>query len=194
MIKDRLRWAGKKGSFMRAYGANCKQTNAIERESSVLIESLLTLVGVQTPQGDVSEGVVLWEGTPTGLLEVLSHHASPVLTRSPGWPKAPNALSSAMDRLGPHLKELGMETRRSRSNATRSIQIVKLPGKGGEPSSPSSPSSRDDAEATEVLARANQNGYLKVFAGKNLSAQTDGKLAALYLGSIVERPAGDPAR
>ena len=50
-----------------------------------------------------------WSGTATELLATLDQQASDSLRRAKEWPKAPNALSAAITRAAPGLREIGVD-------------------------------------------------------------------------------------
>jgi hypothetical protein len=73
-----------------------------------------------------------WKGRPSELLKELNS----ILTKrnedpkeKVGWPKAPNKLKEAVQRVAPNLRAIGIDVECGRTNGTRLMAITKKPKK-----------------------------------------------------------------
>ena len=106
-------------SFMDAYNANREEAHATVVETSTLGEHLRALV--------LLSGI--WEGTATELLKELDARASDSEKRSHSWPKVPNRIKPALQRLAPSLRHIGVTVeypKRTDKGGTKRIQLVRV--------------------------------------------------------------------
>jgi hypothetical protein len=87
----------KPGAFMKAYTGNCDAANSLALEASPLVTPLTAIA----QQG--------FHGTATQLLQVLTDKVTDTVRRRRGWPGNGRALSSALRRLAPSLRAIGIE-------------------------------------------------------------------------------------
>ena len=85
------------GEALEAYRANCAEARHLALEASPVYEPLRQVARAG------------FRGTSSELLSLLSKLASDSARRSRGWPKAPNALSSALRRMANSLRCTGLE-------------------------------------------------------------------------------------
>jgi hypothetical protein len=106
-----LGWAP--DTFVTAYNANRRSATQEALEDSPLANLLFELVRL--------EGA--WRGTATELLQLANQltHGKRISER--GWPKSPMALSSALRRLAPQLRVLGIAVLFDRDRNSRAITI-----------------------------------------------------------------------
>jgi len=105
--------------FLEAYAENREEAHATVVESSTLGEHLRKLVLVNGA----------WEGTASELLAALNERASDSEQRAHVWPKAPNKVKPALQRLAPSLRHIGVDvefTPRNTPNGGRRIRLVRL--------------------------------------------------------------------
>jgi hypothetical protein len=108
-------------SFMDAYRANREEAHATVVETSTLGEHLRALVIVSGT----------WEGTATELLQELDARASESEKRSHTWPKVPNRIKPALQRLAPSLRHIGVTVefpKRTDKGGTKRIRLVRVNG------------------------------------------------------------------
>jgi primase/DNA polymerase family protein len=109
------------GRFLKTYMANRAGANFLALESSPVAERLIAFM----------EQRASWDDTPTRLYEALSPTASAPgagETLPHGWPKSARVLSSALMRLAPNLRRVGVAVthyRDSNAKRTRKIRIAK---------------------------------------------------------------------
>jgi hypothetical protein len=106
-------------SFMEAYNLNREEAHAAVVETSSMGEHLRQMVLVSGT----------WEGTASELLQALNERASESEQRSQSWPKIPNRVKPALQRLAPSLRHIGVEVEfppRSDKGGTRRIRLVRL--------------------------------------------------------------------
>ena len=121
------------GTFAALYEENRANANNIAMESSIVTKPLLTLMN----------NVDCWEGNATELLEKLNNLVSDRLRQTKAWPKAPNALSGALRRLAPNLRQVGIHVEFFHSG-DRTITLRKEPKNGGPESSEKPAAESDD--------------------------------------------------
>jgi hypothetical protein len=85
------------GAFMKAYTGNRKAANSLALEASPLVTPLTTIA---------QKG---FHGTATQLLQVLTDKVTDDVRRRRGWPGNGRALSSALRRLAPNLRGIGID-------------------------------------------------------------------------------------
>jgi hypothetical protein len=109
---------GEPSSFMKAYTASQDEAVETALESWPVVETLV--VFARGFEGD--EGA--WEGTATGLFNILNEKTDDDLKRSKDWPKQPNKLTEQLNRLGPSLAEIGVYVVRGASHKSgRKIKV-----------------------------------------------------------------------
>lgn len=86
-------------SFVDAYNLNRAEAHATVVETSTFGEHVRQLVLIAGG----------WEGTATELLQALSARASESEQRSQAWPKVPNKVKAALQRLAPSLRQSGVD-------------------------------------------------------------------------------------
>lgn len=102
--------------FLQDYERNRTEANEIVIENSSVGEILRKLVLVSG----------YWKGTTAELLAKMNEYASEDERRSHGWPKAPNKVKGALDRLAPSLRKIGIEiSLLPRENKGRPIVITR---------------------------------------------------------------------
>ncbi len=85
------------GIFIKAYSRNQESANDLTLEASPVVGPLQELA-------DLGE----WKGTATQLLSSLEIHIGEQTRRLKSWPKDGRALSNALRRLAPNLRESGI--------------------------------------------------------------------------------------
>ena len=106
------------GTFVAAYHRNHQEGHHVAIDSSLLGEPLQRLL----VDGD-------WRGTSGELLAELAVLAGEAATRQRGWPANPRALTSALKRLAPSLRALGIVLERlERTGSSRPILLCKTEG------------------------------------------------------------------
>lgn len=115
------------GRFLDTYAANRESAHEVAIDSSPIASLIPTIAETG------------FEGSAAELLSIFNEAAEEATTRLRAWPKSPSALSGALRRLAPNLREIGIQVTFERSGGSRQITI-----RTGRktPSSPSSPSSR----------------------------------------------------
>ncbi|MDH3672663.1 MAG: hypothetical protein OES46_16145 [Gammaproteobacteria bacterium] len=126
------------GAFMAAYSASRRSAVEDALEGSAVANALRKMMDKQER----------WDGTATSLLAHLDSLFDPKLPRSKSWPKSARTLSSALSRLAPSLRSVGIAVTRHRSAATRRLTIERI-SKGSSfpsrasPVAPGAPNRRD---------------------------------------------------
>lgn len=119
------------GRFMRAYQGNQDESHAQAIETSAVGPAILSLMATQTS----------WYGTWADLLEELqSNHISEEIQRSRDCPKNPKGLSSALRRLVPNLRNLGIHVKTEREAGGNRRRVVRIEKATIKPSQQSQPS------------------------------------------------------
>jgi hypothetical protein len=122
----------KPGEALTAYRANCAEAHNLALEASPVYEPLREVARAG------------FSGTSSELLFLLSKLASDSTRRSRRWPKAPNALSSALRRMAGSLRSTGIEIDFNRADHQgRRVISVKsaslVPQRSSASSAPSAP-------------------------------------------------------
>ena len=102
-------------SFMNAYNGNRDGANSLALESSPISLFLQTIADKE-----------VWQGTATELLDRLNRMADDLTQRQRSWPKSPRALSNALRRLAPNLREAGIDVIHQQTSGTRSVKSITL--------------------------------------------------------------------
>jgi hypothetical protein len=109
------------GSFAKAYESNRKAANEAVVELSPVAQA------VERFAADKGQ----WDGSVTELLELLTPRVSVESARSREWPKTARGLSSALRRIVPNLRRVGIKVaflgRTPRSGRSR-VSVEKVPG------------------------------------------------------------------
>ena len=114
----------------KAYRANRATGNETALESSLLYEPLVAFVEKSNNQ---------WEGTMGALLSELNDMIGEAKAKQKGWPTQPRGLRSALQRIVPNLRTIGLNVEFS-SNRTNKGSVVKLDLNGKQPSQHTQPS------------------------------------------------------
>ena len=109
-------------SFMDAYSGNRDGANRLALDSSPISPFLLAIADKK-----------VWQGTATELLERLNLMSDDRTQRQWAWPKSPQAVSNALRRLTPNLREAGIDVIHRQTSGTRSIKSITI-RKAGESS------------------------------------------------------------
>jgi hypothetical protein len=123
------------GSFMDAYNGNRDGANSLVLESSPIYLFLQAIADKE-----------VWQGTATELLDRLNRTADDLTQRQRSWPKSARAVSNALRRLAPNLREAGIDVIHEQTSGTRSVKSITI-RKVGE-----SFDAIDACDATEVPA------------------------------------------
>ena len=137
-----LRW--EPGTFMKSYSANLDAGVEVALEASPFGEALLKHM----------TKCVTWTGTATDLLNELERAAHERATRSPSWPKSGKGAASALRRMAPLFRRMGITIDQQHREAGTGSRIVMIDSAGFSPSQPShrhkpnngADSSRDDSQ------------------------------------------------
>jgi hypothetical protein len=135
------------GQFFAAYQGNRESVNDLAIESSPISKPLMELVNAND-----------FEGTATELLNDLATIADQKTCNSKSWPKTPRSLSSALKRLAPNLRAIGVEVEtghRGRGNQKRSTIIIRMTGENRAPTDRSAPTP-ENCELFGAVGVANQ--------------------------------------
>lgn len=126
------------GSFMDAYEDNRKSANTLALEASPVSAVVFAFIVKHDK---------CWMGTATQLLQSLNVFADEALRRQPTWPRSPKVLSSALRRLAPNLRAIGVAVTFSRESGTgrRLVELERV----YHSSSQSSHASQDAKKATQ---------------------------------------------
>lgn len=157
------------GSFLRAYGTNRADANAISLDSSPLsapIQQLLT----NAPE---------WTGTAAELLEALQGHVGEQAARARDWPKNGQVLSGKLKRLAPNLRAAGIALDiggREGSSRRRIIHLMqeKVRENTVTPSAPSAADASSEGKTTCGTNAADAQADARGTADA-LSVRTDGQ-------------------
>ena len=102
-------------SFMDAYNGNRDGANSLALESSPISLFLQTIADKE-----------VWQGTATELLDRLNRMADDLTQRQRSWPKSARAVSNALRRLAPNLREAGIDVIHQQTSGTRSVKSITL--------------------------------------------------------------------
>ncbi len=165
------------GTFIEAYNVNRATANTTVLDDSPLPEAVMKLLAAQPK--------FLWTGRASELLEELKQHVSEQALRDKAWPKAANALTNKLRRLGPSLRAVDIEFRESRIGKERT-RILTLEKVGNLSSAPSASStdereqqvSADDNLMADALAgQADNETPIASNAAKSQQTQGNGRIA-----------------
>jgi len=127
-----LGWPG--GAFMEAYGSNLGSANELALEASPVGEAVRKMMNSRKNP---------WQGTASSLLEklrkALGRTRCQRYERLKSWPKTATALSGALRRIVPNLRQVGIEVTFLRSAKAREIRLEWADESPSRPSSPSQP-------------------------------------------------------
>ena len=123
------------GRFMEAYSRNIDDSNAHVLEMSPVVTTIIHYLDVY---GDSVQM------PPAEFYRRLSDFADDQDKRQPEWPKSPKGLTSALKRLAPNLREIGIEYEAGKTSGANSRRYVRL--------SRSHVPDTKDAEDTEVTS------------------------------------------
>jgi hypothetical protein len=98
---------GRNPAFLAAYYRRRAEANELVIESHIVGVPLLAIMATG------------FEGTATELLEQVTTEAGETLARSKGFPKTARAMSAALQRLGPALREAGYDVEHDRQRTRR---------------------------------------------------------------------------
>lgn len=115
--EEALGW--KAGSFVRAYVANRADANDLALEASPVVPGLRAFVA------SLLDGS--WSGTSTELLRQLEARADDAAKRLKSWPGNPKALSDALIRLAPNLRQAGIDVEIGKSGGKRYVKVERAP-------------------------------------------------------------------
>ena len=87
------------GAFLKAYDSNRDDAAEIIIDAEPVTAAVLTLMGARTG----------WAGTASDLLDMLGRVAGEGITRTKGWPRAPQTLSGRLRRAATLLRKSGIE-------------------------------------------------------------------------------------
>jgi hypothetical protein len=93
-----LRW--KPGAFVAAYDRNRRAANELALDAAVIVPPLRDLLAAKDGH---------WQGTATELLHDLDEEAPERTRKAQGWPTNGRALSNALRRVAPNLRQAGIE-------------------------------------------------------------------------------------
>lgn len=105
-------------SFLNAYANNREEAHATVIESSALGAHLRALVLVSGS----------WEGTASELLAELNARASDSERRARAWPSLPNRVPTALQRLAPSLRNIGVDVTSKRVQGVKRIVLERMSG------------------------------------------------------------------
>jgi hypothetical protein len=116
-------------TFLAAYRDNREAANELTLEASPVAREVRALV----------EADGAFQGTASDLLAALNRRVPPESRPAKGWPTTPRALSNALRRVQPNLRQVGIVVvfRREAQTGRRLIELDKV----GKPASPPSPPS-----------------------------------------------------
>jgi hypothetical protein len=154
-------------SFTSAYAANRLGAHETILEDSPIAAAVRQLI----------ERSPTWTGTATKLLGELASLVGDKVAATPRWPKSPSALTGALRRLAPTLREIGIDVvfgRKSGGKRDRTITLTTLPEKGGDkPSLASLPSQTQQKTASE-RDESGTDGTIAVGASSRENPAKDG--------------------
>lgn len=99
------------GRFLDTYAGNRESAHTVALDSSPIAKVITA----------VAEGG--FEGTASELLARLTEDVDDFTARQRGWPKSASALSGALRRLAPNMREIGIQIEFERSGKSRTISI-----------------------------------------------------------------------
>ena len=102
-------------SFMNAYNSNRNGANSLILESSPIYLFLQAIADKE-----------VWRGTATELPDRLNRMADDLTQRQRSWPKSARALSNALRRLAPNLREAGIDVIHQQTSGTRSVKSITI--------------------------------------------------------------------
>jgi hypothetical protein len=88
------------GAFLEAYNSNREQANELALDAAVIVPPLRELLAAKDGH---------WQGTATELLHDLDAQAPERTRKAQGWPTNGRALSNALRRVAPNLRQAGIE-------------------------------------------------------------------------------------
>ncbi|HLW01880.1 MAG TPA: bifunctional DNA primase/polymerase [Ktedonobacterales bacterium] len=136
------------GAWLTAYINNRATAVSTELEASPVAAAIKKLLA------DVDK----WEGTATALAEALAALAAPDALHSRAWPKGPRALSGAMTRLAPSLRQIGViATSKKRSDATY-FTLLKQAASGAKSANNGANDSASGANSSSSGAKTERRG------------------------------------
>ena len=145
----------KPDTILNAYRANRAGATALALETSPVTAPLKLLLGAQQPN---FEGVRTLETTAGDLLPVLAARVDDATRRHKTWPNSPRALSGALRRIAPNLREVGLHIDfDTRSSRKRTILFRLEPPLENVPKTPSPPSSPSPSEDDARQGRESKN-------------------------------------
>jgi len=158
------------GTILKAYRANRAGATALALETSPVTTPLKLLLEAQQPN---FEGVRTLETTAADLLFMLEAKVDDATRRHKSWPNTPRALSGALRRIAPNLREVGLhidfDTRSSRKRTISFRLELPLENDSETPSLPSSPSQgRDDARQGRESINDGRDNDTATDDGRNL--------------------------
>jgi hypothetical protein len=103
----------KEGEFLAAYSGNRRHASEAILDDSPVPTALKKLIFMSHK----------WEGTASELLDALALHVDDKTRQSKRWPKSPRTMASAIRRLSPSLRVVGIEVEFSRDLHSRKIDI-----------------------------------------------------------------------
>jgi len=115
------------GAFMKAYSANQDAGVEVALEASPFGEALLKHITKR----------VTWVGTATDLLNELERIAHERAIRSPAWPKSGKGAASALRRMAPLFRRMGITIDQQHREAGTGRRIVMIDSSGFSSSQPS---------------------------------------------------------
>jgi hypothetical protein len=137
-----------------------------------------------------------WDGTATGLLKELSDLVGEAAPKDKEWSKTPRALSGALRRVTPALREVGIVVERERAQSRERARIIHLrkvaetPSVASEPSAslekPGLPGGRYEAPVEPLRPQPSDGNGLT----RSVSDGTDGMDAKTYDFRAAAIPAG----
>lgn len=128
------------GTFLSAYTGNREEANEAAIEASSIGGSLLRFM----------EGKPCWKGACSDLLTALEAdaHSDERTRKQNTWPKNGRAMRSALDRIAPNLRALGINVRHlQRTGRVRPVELARTSDRPSQPS-PSSSTDQDCDETT----------------------------------------------
>jgi hypothetical protein len=88
----------KQGDFLEAYTGNREQANELALDAAIIVAPLRDLLAAKNRN---------WQGTATELLHDLDEQAPERTRKTQGWPTNGRALSNALRRIAPNLRQAG---------------------------------------------------------------------------------------
>ncbi len=123
-----LGWPG--AAFSAAYARNRGEAHGLTLEASPAGAALCRFM----------EARQAWDGTAAGLLKALADVIGEAASKDKAWPENPRALSGALRRATPALKEAGIVVDRERAQGRGRARIIRVRKVGETPSFASEPS------------------------------------------------------